>query len=172
MDSIVREWLFKLASLYDREVHEAWEPLWLGSLEGADPIAVEAAFAHIVDTFVPTQACPFPVPAHVFSLLNEAKELARTGRAEDAWLHALATLTEQFHPDVGWRGPKLAERVHRAVEAAGGIRYLWMAGPDKLVWAKKEFIECYLRDEKLAEYADLLPAPELQALLVVKREEQ
>jgi hypothetical protein len=157
LDLTVREGLLRLATLYDRDVTEPMKALWMESLAGLDPRLAEAAFREVEKTFVPTMACPFPVPAHVRNLLKDAQSMDRTAEAELAWQNSLAVILHLYHPDIGWHGTPLEGRELRAAEAAGGLRYLFTAPDDKLVWAKKAFVEAYLREEQLLEAAPLLP---------------
>lgn len=164
MDLIIREGLFRLSVLYDRDVHEGWEPLWMENLAGIDPRLVEAALRHIEKTFIPTMACPFPTPAHIRNWLQEGEDLAAAHEAEAAWQSCLTTVMRNYHPDLGWRlGPMLEDgRIRRALDAAGGLNFLWKAPSSELVWIKKAFLEFYRRDKQLDE-GPLLPA--LQKLL-------
>jgi hypothetical protein len=160
----VREGLLRLATLYDRDVTEPMEALWMESLAGVDSRLAETALRHLEKTFIPTMACPFPVPAHILNLLKDAQSTECAADAERAWQTSMAVILHLYHPDIGWHGPPLEGRERRAVEAAGGLRYLYAIPDDKLVWAKKAFIECYLRDDRLEKSAPLL-APELRPLL-------
>ena len=147
--------------LYDREPNPEWPGMWTEHLEGLPGNGIVWAFRQLEKTFIPTLACPFPVPAHVRELLERPAKLALDRAAELAWQTTLEAINQHYHPDLGWRGPALAQP--DAVNAAGGIDYLWRASATKLIWAKKAFLESYLRDEQLKQYGE--PAPEIRKLL-------
>lgn len=81
-------------------------------------------------------ACPFPTPAHIHNLLAEEK----SAWAEMMWQQILSLIYKRYHPDLGWRGLQIDDEFIPAVNAAGGVPYLWNASGEQLIWAKKEFI--------------------------------
>lgn len=146
MDSTVREALFELCELYDRDGSPVLISLWEDSLRELNPDALASAFTQLKRTFVPTAACPFPVPAHIHNLVKDAATLASEAEAELAWQELLKRLPD-YHPDLGWRGEALPGRTSRAVNYAGGTRFIWNAEDDQMVWIKKEFVKWYKRDD-------------------------
>lgn len=161
----ISEGLDRLCDLYDRAANPEWGNIWCEHLADMPPAGIAWAFRQLEKTFIPTKACPFPVPAHVRNLLEHPAKLNRERDAETAWQEALKLIQKHYHPDLGWRdGAQFPVRMHRAIEAAGGHHYLFMATTDKLLWAKKEFVANYLRDAVLEDqYGD--PPPEIKKLL-------
>ena len=155
-DSIVRNWLVRLAALYNRDLAAPIFGIWFDTLKDLKPDVVGIAFNRVEKTFVPTSACPFPTPAHVRAFIDEANENSKQVEAEDTWNGALAAIEKQYHPDVGWRGPTLDWRTEHALRAAGGAHFISQCPGNDLVWAKKRFLECYLRDEQLQSDFELL----------------
>ena len=156
----------RLAAVYDRELPSTLFSIWPDALKHQPLEVLPAAFAKLERTFKPTAAAPFPAPAHLLEMLTDLRAAAAEDRAESAWQFLLQTLQKQFHPDLGWRGPQVHLRIAHACRAAGGIRRLWDCPTSELQWAKKGFVECYLRDEKLTEnHALLPPVPEVSKLI-------
>ena len=149
LDGIVRLWLIRFSAIYDRQVNSALPNLWCESLCDLSIESVEVALRKIESTFIPTSACPYPTPGHVRKLIEISSQLRTEQEADQAWQSAMHACEQQYHPDIGWRGPKLTERVARAIASAGGVHYVTQCSCDELVWAKKRFVESYLRAEKL-----------------------
>ncbi len=166
LDLTVREGLFRLAVLFDREVNEAWEPLWLENLADVDPPLLELAFQQLMKTFIPSMACPFPAPTHVWDILKELEETTDRNESEDSWQEAIKAVDRNYYPDLG-RSPKFTPRSEYAVRAAGGIHYLANATREQLVWAKKAFREAYLLHARIEQYSQPggFLSPELRPLL-------
>lgn len=161
----IDEGLTRLCILYDRDPNPEWPAIWAEHLADMPPAGIAWAFRQLEKTFIPTMACPVPVPAHIRNLLEHPAKLNREREAEAAWQEALKLIAKHYHPDLGWRGDaQFPIRMNRAVEAAGGHHYLALAPSNQLVWAKKEFIANYLRDAVLEDqYGD--PPPEIKKLL-------
>jgi hypothetical protein len=137
-------------------------PIWCDVLRDVSVDLLGPAFQKLERTFKPTVAAPFPSPAHLLELLSDVRAREIENSAESAWQHLLDRLERQYHPDLGWNGPSLDPRIDHAARAAGGIRWILECSRAELVWCKKRFTECYVRDEKLAEdHALLSPPPEI-----------
>lgn len=164
LDLLIRENLHKLTVIYPGvgELDPLMVPLWVEALSGWRLDLVAAAFKKVISTFEPTNACKFPVPAHVLKILENRAEVNLEDEAETEWQSLLQKIEAHYHPDVGWRGPKLSSRSDHAAKAASGVHYISQCSEGDLVWAKKRFIECYLRDEKL-EGEDF--SPEMKQLM-------
>lgn len=132
-------------------------PIWEEALADLDPAVVVERFRDVERTFVPTAACPFPTPAHIRASVDRVKKLALDQEAEGIWQSFLEQLTKYYFPDNGWRGGILHPRVQEAANAAGGLHAIYIADSAQLVWRKKEFVACYLRNAQLEEFA---PPPE------------
>ncbi len=61
--------------------------------------------------------------------------------------------------------PKLKPEIDAAARAAGGLLYLESCPTAKLEWAKKSFVEAFLRNRETAEHENLLTGGELGKLL-------
>lgn len=89
-------------------------------------------------TFKPTSACPFPVPANLRDVIADVVEASVSIKADQAWSTLLRNLQwDAFNPE------KLSERTRHAVSASGGFEHLESCPLEDLVWAKKRFIEAY-----------------------------
>ena len=131
--------------------------IWVRLFRNVPVPRLELAFDQLLKTWKPDYGRKFPVPSDLTAILEPHPKLVLDEQVETTWQKTLKSLTRQYHPDLGWRGPELDERVRRALEAAGGIHYVWMAPADQLVWAKKAFVEAYLRAIELEKHAGLLP---------------
>jgi hypothetical protein len=151
LDSLVRHWLVRLAALYDCELSSVVYTIWTETLMDQSLDVLAPAFRKLERTFKPTAAAPFPVPAHLLDLITSARAAAIADEAESAWQSLLEQVQRQYHPDLGWKGPSLDPRIDHAARAAGGVHWIWECSEGDLVWCKKRFIECCLRDEQLAE---------------------
>jgi len=116
-------------------------------------------FNRLAKKFIPSAQVPFPLPAHFLDLIDQAKEIQLTEEADQAWQALLTSIHKHYHPDIGWRGPKLTEHVFRSAASAGGVHNISQMTGDQLVWAKKRFIEAYLRDIELTETHPILGVP-------------
>lgn len=142
--------------MYGRDANPAWPGLWLESLADISPEILRSALRKLEQVFVPTSACPFPVPGNVRSIVNAARDAEQKDQAESAWHRTLEAIERQ-NPDLGWKGPALDARCAHAARAAGGWLAIWNMTSDKLVWAKKAFTECHLRDNLLEEAGEDAP---------------
>jgi hypothetical protein len=162
----IRENLLKFSSLYNREINPVLVPIWLEALRGYSEDVIEAAFAKVRETFSPTAACTFPTPAHVMIFVRGAEKENLDDDAETAWKSLLNKIEAHYHPDLGWKGLRLTSRMDHAARAASGVHYISQCSESDLIWCKKRFIECYLRDEKLdADIPSLLRLGEGRKLL-------
>jgi hypothetical protein len=69
-------------------------------------------------------------------------------------------------PDYAPRNPRpISERTRRAIAAAGGLDFIRECDPDALTWARKRFLESYVRYGELEQDKYLLPDGELKTLI-------
>lgn len=156
--SLIRKWLAILGEAYQYEVSPQLPSVWMIAFKDQEDLTrVEATFDKFLRTWRKDYGRKFPAPADVLALLDIAEEKQIENDAEDKWHELLHRIEAHYHPDIGWKGPPLPDRMDHAARAANGIHYLSQCAESDLVWAKKRFVECYLRDEKLEEYAPLLP---------------
>ena len=154
-----------MCALYGRDANPAWKQIWTSALSDVPYESLGPAFIRVEQTFIPTAACPFPTPAHLRAFLDKAKEITSADRTETAWHCALEQISRFYHPDVGWKGPVLSDHVGHALRAANGIHYVSQCSEEELIWAKKRFIECYERDDKLPESQRMLGYSDAKSFL-------
>jgi len=66
-------------------------------------------------------------------------------------------------PDIPDRNPpRIKEQTRQAINAAGGLRHIRECNSEALQWAKKGFIEAYLRWAELEQDKYLLPEGEIR----------
>lgn len=160
----IDEFLARFSASYSHVVSKSKYAIWYEAFADLEPRVVATACREVERTFIPTAACPFPTPAHVRGFIQNAKALVTEHTGETAWHETLAAIAKQYHPDIGWRGPRLTERIDHAIRAANGVHYVSQCSEEDLIWAKKRFIECYQRDEVLPDAQHLIAAPVLKIL--------
>lgn len=137
--------------------------LWSEGFSDIPTDALEAAFRSTL-----CRVRFFPTVADVRAQL----EPAHAASYEAEWQALLDYMREWFHPDIVFSGtPSLPPDVDHAARAAGGLRFLFDCPGDKLVWAKKAFIEDLARTRTSGELAGLLPGGSLRAVLQKARTE-
>jgi hypothetical protein len=159
LEQVVRSGLAKLCILLGRDPNPALVPLWVEALTDLSPEVARVAFARLQEIFQPTAACSFPVPSlleFILTVTGKAKE----EEAERAWQYILELRRMYWNPDMlgGFsRGmPKLSDRLSQAARAAGVFRDF--ESLEALhVWAKKSFVESFLRYGELQQEQFLLP---------------
>lgn len=117
-------------------------------------------------TFVPTTACPFPVPAHVRAQIDTARENLTMVKAQIAWETTLDWIRRWYRPDCrDMKVKPLEEIAFRCLTAAGGPSHVAECSLEDLVWAKKRFIEAYLSFSQLQADQHFLPGSEAKQIL-------
>lgn len=165
-DLLIRKWVTVLAEAYDFRLADSLPKIWILALADLSPEVIEAGFKRLLKTWRPDFGRKFPAPADLLAMIESTETLAKNSAAENAWHGLLAAIERQYHPDTGWRGPRLPVPIDHAARAANGVHYLSQCPEQELVWAKKRFVECYLRDEAIEQNAPLLPAaPDVQAAI-------
>lgn len=136
--------------------------VWVDVFERANlkPEQVEAAF-HKAE-----RACKFwPSPADVLGFVTTAKSNAVEEEAATKWTKVL-DYAVRLSPDYADKNPpRISEQVRRAIAAAGGLTFIRECDSESLPWARKRFIETYLRIEDLQRNEDFLPEGALSNLL-------
>lgn len=142
--SVVTQNLIKLGGLYGKEITRQYANLWIDNLKGVDPKLIAAAFERIERTFSPTAACPFPVPTHVWDILEAVRKNESKVSTEESWTKALDWVQRDYHPDIKFSDSrKLDEKLIRALKAAGGAEHISGCSQEELQWSKKRFVEAY-----------------------------
>ena len=97
--------------------------------------------------------------------VEQAKNNAAEEEAALKWDQVLA-YAERQTPDAPDRNPpRFRERTRRAISAAGGLAHMRDCDRESLTWARKRFIEEYVRLEELRKDEYLLPPGEVRRLL-------
>lgn len=150
LDSIIRQGLARFAALYNLVPSDVLPGIWFESLKDLTPEVVAGALLRVEREFVPTHACPFPVPATVRGVLEGVKANENKVLAEDAWKKTLRWIDRNYHPDVKYSDQvELDRKSMRALNAAGGPHWVSTCDQDQLPFARKAFLEAYEQLDKL-----------------------
>ena len=145
--------------------------LWVIVFADVPPHQVEAAFDK-----AERQLKFWPSPAEVFGLISAAENKIGKEEAEQKWQQVREYIRVFYSPDIPPRdrdyedgrkqnAPRITERTQRAIDAAGGLAYLSDCDGESLQWAKKKFIEQYIRWGELKKDENLLPSGQVRDLL-------
>jgi hypothetical protein len=172
-DELVRKWVVLFAESYSFQLTPNLPAIWCMALDDLQLEQIETACARLLRTWKLEFGRKFPTPGDVRALITFAEKTAESAKAEKAWQFILQLLaSDAYHPDTGLQsrsqgGTWFSERCDEAIRAAGGMRYIATCAEDKLVWAKKSFVEAYQRYEQLEAARPLLAsAPDEVAKLV------
>jgi hypothetical protein len=175
-DSLIREWLFRFGVNFEKDVAPVL-PLWLEAFGGMNPETLEPLFKKAL------MACKFfPRIADILEQVEHAKGNAAEEAAAQKWSEVLTYVRLEFNPDIppcpacfqreqcDRHNPpriyrQIGERTQRAINAAGGLAYIADCEPEEKQWARKRFIEQYIRYGELEQEQFLLPEGELKKLL-------
>jgi hypothetical protein len=160
----IRRWFVVLCENFDYVPSDSLAEIWVRGLRDLDPEMLARAFEKILKTWKPEFGRKFPVVADVHSCISAARSVMSAQEAEETWQRALEACMRQYHPDLGWSGPRLSAPIARAIAAANGVRYICTSSEDDLVWAKKRFVEYFLRAEEIEDLQEFLPSPEVRPL--------
>jgi hypothetical protein len=139
---------------------------WSEEFKAISVERLNEAMERVSRSFVPTAACPFPVQAHVWEVLNDAKSNEDAVVAEAAWQKALHWSRNDWHPDVAIsRIRNLDPQIRRALGAAGGPAHLFGCSEEETQWARKRFIEAYQSLERLQEDENFISDSEAKKIL-------
>jgi hypothetical protein len=158
-EGLIKQWLFRFGIEHKQDVAPRL-PLWLEAFGGLEPSVLESLFKRALKT------CKFfPKVSEILAPMDLAENNSEDENASLKWQQVRDAIRLHYSPDLPWRGPKISERTRRAISAAGGLGYLSECIGDDLVFARKRFIESYLRWDELKEDQFLLPAGEISELL-------
>jgi hypothetical protein len=96
--------------------------------------------------------------------LQKAEGDATDELAERKWTQVLEYIRLEWSPDIPSQR-RITERTQRAINAAGGLAYIADCEPEAKQWARKRFIESYIRYGALEQEQYLLPDGELKDAL-------
>lgn len=159
-ESLIEEWIVRLAinagAALDAQTQAVYRSLWVDGLADLPINVLNSAFVRTLQT-----CCYWPVKvADIRKHVIHAKENAQHESAEAAWQHILDLRRRYWNPDMlgGFSRdmPKLSDHLSQAARASGIFRDF--ESVEALhVWAKKTFIESFLRYEEMQQNKFLLP---------------
>ena len=130
--------------------------LWALALNDIDLETLDAGFDRLFKTWVPQYGRKFPVPGELRAIVDGAKTLQAQAEAEKAWDTLIRAIESSFTADFGWlHGKKPNEKIMKACTAAGGTMAIFLGTETEVMWAKRRFIEAYLREDKLLDVKKL-----------------
>lgn len=108
----------------------------------------------------------WPTPAEVLGFILIAEKTSSEEKAALKWDEVRDYVRNDYHPDLkNHQGRRISEQTGRAIRAAGGLEHISECTGDDLVFARKRFIEAYLRLDELRQHEFLLPEGEVKRLL-------
>jgi hypothetical protein len=173
LDSLVREWVAKLAvnagASLDAKTQAVYCSIWLEGLSDLSPAVLLAAFRKTL------KECPYwPVKvADIRKHVSHAVSNATGEASEKAWERVLEIRRVHWCPDIP--GPferacsRLSERVRQAARAAGVWRDFTAEEYENgalHTWAKKRFVESFNSWAEREQDKFLLPEGETKKLLI------
>lgn len=157
LESLISLRLARLSAITGRVVEDITRKAWINALKFLVPEQIEAGFDRLESGFIPTAACPFPVPAHLLAMVAEAEKNREKLDAEQAWDDLLQWMAWNHRPDCrDKKYPLMQEKWVKSVAAAGGLEHISSCPIADLTWTKKRFIEAYLGLAKLEQDKPLL----------------
>lgn len=155
-----------MAGTFGKAVTAPMVTSWVRALSDLSCEEIIEGFRRMEKTFIPTAACPFPVPAHVRAEIDAARQNLEQVKAEQAWEETRAWMRKWYFSDCrDKKYPPLREILFRSLSAAGGLAHVADCSNEDLIWAKKRFIEAYLSLEQLQADAHFLPGAEAKQIL-------
>jgi hypothetical protein len=107
-----------------------------------------------------------PTIADVRQHLKKAQSNAADEEAGQKWTQVLEYIRVRWSPDIPSRNaPGFREQVQRGINAAGGLAYIADCELEAKQWARKRFVEQYIRYGELQQERFLLPDGALKNLL-------
>lgn len=170
---VVRKWLFVLAKTFQFELPEdqvgapSFMEVWTMALLSISLPELDRAFLQVLETWRPEYGRKFPVPGDVRHILDAEALVAATDEAEQAWKKFLRIIDSHFHPDVGWRDESHKNLVlsdphmRAAAECAGGVFAVWNMKESERLWAKRRFVEEYVKRQTIESRLPAAPLPAL-----------
>lgn len=159
-ETVIRKWLVVFGELYSREISQELIKTWLKLTSHYPSAKLDVAFKKLSQTFVPTSACPFPVPAQLaeqFTTENSAVDFAAMNAA---WQKLDERMMGYKYESMPWTTQELF-----CIRAAGGFNALVQMTFSEFQWAKKRFCEAWTRWNEMPEEAKALPSPEVSKLI-------
>jgi hypothetical protein len=173
---VIHDWYLRFATNCGQRPSEAQELLWIDELSDIDPLRLEYAFRAVIRIHV---FATIPQIGQIRAQLDGAAQSAAETAAEVKWGKVLEYIRLHFNPDIPPCPacfnrkrcnrhdpprvyPRIGKRTQHAIDAAGGLTFLADCDRQDLPWARKRFIEAYLRYGELEQSQFLLPDGELK----------
>jgi hypothetical protein len=107
----------------------------------------------------------FPSPAEVLGFVSAAQASAIEEEAGQKWTRVLEYAVRRS-PDIPEHNPpRISDKTRSAIRAAGDLDYIRDCDRESLQWARKRFVEAYVRYVQLEHDGHLLPDGEIKSLL-------
>jgi hypothetical protein len=148
--TIARQWLVKFGEICQKEVSSALFAIWDEQLRDIAPDLLDRACDKLAKTW---QSGFLPTPGNVRAQIAQADAKGLHVEAEEGWHRALRCSKEYFGSS---RVPDLDPVTDRAARAAGGLSFIESCSSEELVWAKKRFLENYVRLREAGESENLM----------------
>jgi hypothetical protein len=164
-ERFAREWAATFAELFCVSLADRgprFVNLWVSALSDLDPHVLDAACKRA------TQTCKFfPTPAEIRAHVDRADAAGLHLRAEEAWQDLLEWIRKFYGPDLGVSriATELPAPVTHALRAAGGLHWIWGCPESDLQWAKKRFVEDFVRVHETHQVEFLLTDGEARKIL-------
>lgn len=154
LEKVVSKWLVKFCSIFSKELTPLLIATWCEALSDLDPQVVDKACLQVA-----RNAEFFPNPGTVRAALRGANAGGSAIVAEQKWRYLLEWIARHYHPDLGVQrnAPPLEGAVDFAARAAGGFHWVANCKESDLQWAKKLFIQEFLRVQETSQVTHLLP---------------
>jgi len=107
----------------------------------------------------------WPSPGEVLELIEHAKENAGESEAAQKWEVVLAYALQRSPDYADKHAPRILPRTQQAINAAGELDWIRDCDAESLTWARKRFIESYVRWGELQQDQYLLPDGEIKNLV-------
>jgi len=159
---LIKEWLWKFGANYKEDVAPLL-PVWLEAFDGIKPEVLVSLFGRALKT------CKFfPKVSEILEPIRKAEETATPEAAEQAWQRVLEVRRLHWNPDIPAPFQRalatLTDRERQAARAAGVFQDF--ESVEALhTWAKKPFVESFIRYDELERDGHLLPEGEIKNLL-------
>ena len=168
-EELLRTWLVKFSANHQAQGREPavteetlpiFLSLWAEGFADVPDEQLEQAF------ILTLQTCKFfPTVADIRGQLDTKRKALAENEVEDVWQRILEYVNEWCHPDgittFGAVRPVLTSKEDHALRAAGGSGHLWGCPTDKRVWAKKAFVEDYMRQDEVFKAENVLGPGEI-----------
>lgn len=167
LESLISKWIVRFALnagvALDASAQANYRVLWLEGFSDVTSDRLEAAFAACLRSHTFKN---MPTIGDVRQHLEKAKSNACEEAAGRKWAQVLEYIRLHYSPDIPPKNaPRITERTQGAINAAGGLAYLADCEPEAKQWARKRFIESYVRYGELQQEQFLLPDGEIKKLL-------